>query len=127
MPSYTAPLKDFQFVLHDLLKVSEQDVPGYADLDRDFTAAVLEEVGKLSSSVLSPMNAVGDTEGCVLENGVVRTPPGSRPPLTRSAKAVGPHWTQTSNTVARACPISCTPRQTSRWLPPTWRSTCIRV
>lgn len=76
MPSYTAPLKDFQFVLHDLLKVSEQDVPGYADLDRDFTAAVLEEVGKLSSSVLSPINAVGDTEGCVLENGVVRTPTG---------------------------------------------------
>ncbi len=76
MPSYTAPLKDFQFVLHDLLKVSEQDIPGFADLDRDFTAAVLEEVGKLSSDVLSPLNAVGDREGCTLENGVVRTPTG---------------------------------------------------
>ncbi|WP_386680697.1 acyl-CoA dehydrogenase C-terminal domain-containing protein [Loktanella sp. R86503] len=76
MPSYTAPLKDYQFVLHDLLKVSEQDVPGYADLDRDFTGAVLEEAGKISSDVLSPLNVVGDTEGCVLENGVVRTPSG---------------------------------------------------
>ncbi|WP_394155275.1 acyl-CoA dehydrogenase C-terminal domain-containing protein [Loktanella salsilacus] len=76
MPSYTAPLKDYQFVLHDLLKVSEQDVPGYADLDRDFTGAVLEEAGKISSDVLSPLNVVGDTEGCVLENGVVRTPTG---------------------------------------------------
>ncbi|MBU0779523.1 MAG: acyl-CoA dehydrogenase family protein, partial [Alphaproteobacteria bacterium] len=76
MPSYTAPLKDYQFVLHDLLKVSEQDVPGYADLDRDFTGAVLEEAGKISSDVLSPLNVVGDTMGCVLENGVVRTPTG---------------------------------------------------
>ena len=76
MPSYTAPIKDLQFVLHDLLKVSEQDIPGYADLDAAFTGAVLEEAGKVSSEVLSPLNVVGDTEGCVLENGVVRTPKG---------------------------------------------------
>ncbi|SEM51490.1 acyl-CoA dehydrogenase [Loktanella fryxellensis] len=76
MPSYTAPLKDYQFVLHDVLQVSQQDIPGFADLDRDFTSAVLEEVGKLSSNVLQPLNAVGDIEGCHLENGVVRTPTG---------------------------------------------------
>eukprot|EP01013_Petalomonas_cantuscygni_P017528 TRINITY_DN3468_c1_g1_i1.p2 TRINITY_DN3468_c1_g1~~TRINITY_DN3468_c1_g1_i1.p2 ORF type:complete len:593 (-),score=182.50 TRINITY_DN3468_c1_g1_i1:506-2284(-) len=76
MPSYTAPLKDMQFVLHDLLDVSSQDIPGYEDLDRDFTSAVIEESGKLASEVLSPLNVVGDTEGCVLENGVVRTPKG---------------------------------------------------
>ena len=76
MPSYTAPVKDLQFVLHDLLKVSEQEIEGFADLDRDFTAAVLEEAGKVSSEVLAPLNVVGDTEGCVLENGVVRTPTG---------------------------------------------------
>ncbi len=76
MPSYTAPIKDLQFVLHDLLKVSEQDIPGFSDLDRDFTNAVLEEAGKVSSEVLAPLNVVGDKEGCVLENGVVRTPTG---------------------------------------------------
>ncbi len=76
MPSYTAPLRDMQFVLHDLLKVSEQDIPGFADLDRDFTAAVLEEAGKVATDILQPLNAVGDREGCVLENGVVRTPTG---------------------------------------------------
>jgi alkylation response protein AidB-like acyl-CoA dehydrogenase len=76
MPSYTAPVKDLQFVLHDLLKVSEQDIEGYADLDSDFTSAVMEEAGKLASDVLSPLNPVGDTEGCVLENGIVRTPTG---------------------------------------------------
>ena len=76
MPSYTAPVKDIQFLLHDLLRVTESDVPGFDELERDFTQAVLEEAGKLASEVLSPLNTVGDTEGCVLENGVVRTPKG---------------------------------------------------
>jgi acyl-CoA dehydrogenase len=65
-----------QFILHDVLNASEQDIPGYEELDRDFTGAVIEEAGKLASEVLMPLNAVGDTEGCVLENGVVRTPTG---------------------------------------------------
>ncbi len=78
MPSYAAPLRDMQFVLHDLLEVSRQDIPGFADLDRDFTAAVIEEAGRVASGVLQPLNAVGDSEGCTLENGVVRTPAGFR-------------------------------------------------
>ena len=76
MPSYTAPLKDLQFVLHDVLEITASDVPGYSDLDAGFTAAVLDEAGKVASNVLAPLNAVGDQVGCVLENGVVRTPPG---------------------------------------------------
>ena len=76
MPSYTAPVKDMQYVLHDVLGISAEDIPGYADLDRDFTAAILEEAGKISADVLAPLNAVGDTEGCRMENGVVYTPTG---------------------------------------------------
>ncbi len=76
MPSYTAPVKDMQFVLHDVLKVSQSNIPGYNELDEGFTAAILEEAGKISSEVLAPLNAIGDTEGCTLENGVVRTPKG---------------------------------------------------
>ena len=76
MPTYTPPVKDQQFILHDLLKISESDVPGYDELDRDFTSAVLEEAGKIAANVLQPLNVVGDKEGCVLENGVVRTPKG---------------------------------------------------
>ena len=76
MPIYNAPVKDIQFVLHDLLKVSEQDIAGYADLDREFTGAVIEEAGKIATDVLAPLNQIGDTEGCVLENGIVRTPTG---------------------------------------------------
>lgn len=76
MPSYTAPVKDMQFVLHDLLKITEQDVPGYDELEADFTSAILEEAGKICSEVLQPLNRVGDVEGCTLENGIVRTPTG---------------------------------------------------
>jgi alkylation response protein AidB-like acyl-CoA dehydrogenase len=76
MPSYTAPTKDMQFLLHDVLKASELDVPGYEELEADFTSAVLEEAGKLASNVLVPLNATGDQQGVTLENGVVRTPDG---------------------------------------------------
>ena len=76
MTSYTAPLKDMAFLLHNVLKIDASDIPGYADLDPGFTAAVLEEAGKLATDVLEPLNAVGDREGCTLENGVVRTPTG---------------------------------------------------
>ena len=74
--TYTAPVKDMQFLLHQVLGVTASDIPGYGDLDAGFTAAVLDEAGKLASEVLAPLNAVGDHEGCVLENGVVRTPKG---------------------------------------------------
>ncbi|MBO9451398.1 acyl-CoA dehydrogenase C-terminal domain-containing protein [Tropicibacter sp. R16_0] len=76
MPIYNAPTKDTQFVLHDVLKVSQSDIPGYDELESEFTGAVLEEAGKLATNVLHPLNVVGDTEGCTLENGVVRTPTG---------------------------------------------------
>ncbi len=76
MPSYSAPTKDMQFVLHEILNVSTSDIPGYADLETDFTAAVLDEAGKLATNVLAPLNASGDREGCSFQNGVVRTPAG---------------------------------------------------
>ena len=76
MPTYTPPIKDMQFVLHDVLNVSASDVPGYDELDRGFTAAVLEEASKIAADVLAPLNPVGDRQGCTLENGVVRTPDG---------------------------------------------------
>ena len=83
MPSYTAPVKDMQFVLHDLLNVTASDIPGYADLDAAFTAAVLAEAGKLATDVLAPLNPVGDREGCTLENGIVRTPTGFKAAFDR--------------------------------------------
>ena len=76
--TYTAPLRDIAFVLHDVLAVQDSAIPGYAELDRDTTAAILAEAGRIASDVLAPLNPVGDREGCRLENGVVRTPTGFR-------------------------------------------------
>ena len=76
MPSYSAPTKDLLFVIHDMLQADTLDAPGYDELERDMTSAILEEAGKLASEVLAPLNPVGDAQGCVLENGVVRTPDG---------------------------------------------------
>ena len=76
MPSYTAPVKDIQFILHDLLGVSTSSIPGYDELEADFTSAVLEEAGKVASEVIAPLNSSGDIEGCTFENGKVTTPKG---------------------------------------------------
>jgi alkylation response protein AidB-like acyl-CoA dehydrogenase len=77
MTSYTPPVKDQLFILHEVLKVQDRsDIRGYEDLTPDLTTPILDEVGKMCRDVYYPLNAVGDSEGCKLENGVVRTPTG---------------------------------------------------
>ena len=38
MPTYSAPTKDMQFILHDLLNISQSNIPGYDELEADFTS-----------------------------------------------------------------------------------------
>ena len=77
MATYTAPLRDMKFVYHELFDGDGlQNLPGYEDFSPDVVDAVLEEAGKLAAEVLFPINRSGDEEGCVFENGVVRTPTG---------------------------------------------------
>ena len=80
MPSYTPPLRDMQFVLHELLHVMDdlRQIPRYADLDADTLNAVLAEGGKFASEVLLPLNSSGDSQGCVLDTSShqVTTPQG---------------------------------------------------
>lgn len=69
MPQYTAPLRDMQFVLHELLDVESElkQLPAHADLDADTINQVLEEGGKFASEILFPLNHSGDREGCKLD------------------------------------------------------------
>ena len=77
MAIYNPPVRDSRFILHEVLAVHERsDIEGYDELTEDMTSAILEEAGKIASEVLLPLNEVGDKQGCVLENGVVRTPEG---------------------------------------------------
>ncbi len=80
MPSYTPPLRDMQFVLHEVLHVTDdlKQMPKHADMDADTIAAVLEEGGKFASEVIFPLNQSGDEQGCVLDRDTheVKTPDG---------------------------------------------------
>src|SRR6266702_5025418 len=77
MTVYKAPLRDYRFVLDELLEVSAlAKLPGYEEATPELFQAVLEEGGKLCEEVLFPLNRSGDEEGCTYENGVVRTPKG---------------------------------------------------
>jgi alkylation response protein AidB-like acyl-CoA dehydrogenase len=80
MPSYTPPLRDMQFVMHELLKVTDElkAIPQHADMDVDTINAVLEEGGKFAAEVIFPLNISGDTEGCKLDKTThaVTTPTG---------------------------------------------------
>ena len=69
MAQYTPPLRDMQFVLHELLDVTRelQALPQHADIDVDTINAVLEEGGKFTAEVLFPLNQSGDAEGCKLD------------------------------------------------------------
>ena len=80
MPTYTPPLRDMQFVLHEVLKVTDElkVLPPHAEVDADTINAVLEEGGKFAAEVAFPLNISGDTEGCRLDKTThqVTTPQG---------------------------------------------------
>ena len=80
MPTYTPPLRDMQFVMHEVLNVvgDFQQIPKHADIDADTINAVLEEGGKFASEVIFPINQSGDAEGCTLDpvTHAVTTPKG---------------------------------------------------
>ncbi|MEM9170698.1 MAG: acyl-CoA dehydrogenase C-terminal domain-containing protein [Pseudomonadota bacterium] len=79
MTEYVPPLRDIQFVLHDVLQMSKfSNLPGFADATPDVVDAILEEGGKLAANVLHPINHVGDEQGCAYnkDDGSVTTPDG---------------------------------------------------
>ena len=69
MPVYNPPLRDMQFVMHEVLHVCDdfRAMPAHADIDADTINAVLEEAGKFAAEVTFPLNRIGDTQGCTLE------------------------------------------------------------
>jgi len=79
MGQYIPPLRDTQFVLHELLDAEQtfKQLPPYQDVDRQSVDQVLEAAGKFCSDVLFPLNLSGDREGCTFhQDGAVTTPTG---------------------------------------------------
>jgi alkylation response protein AidB-like acyl-CoA dehydrogenase len=79
MPQYTAPLRDLRFVLHDVFEAPRlwARLPALAEtVDADTADAILQEAGKVTSSLIAPLNRSGDEEGAQWHAGEVRTPAG---------------------------------------------------
>ena len=77
MQVYKAPVRDMQFVIHELNdSAAITRLRGLEDVTPELIDSILEEAGKFAENVLLPINASGDEEGCTYENGVVRTPAG---------------------------------------------------
>jgi len=80
MPIYNPPLRDMQFVLHEVFQVTDafKAMPRHAEVDVDTVNAILEEAGKFATGVTFPLNISGDTEGCRLDRDTheVATPQG---------------------------------------------------
>ncbi|MCW8945801.1 MAG: acyl-CoA dehydrogenase C-terminal domain-containing protein [Sedimenticola sp.] len=78
MPSYKAPIRDLQFVFHELHQADEtlSSLPGFDEVSPDLVDAILEEGAKVCEEVLQPINQSGDQEGCQFDSGVVTTPAG---------------------------------------------------
>lgn len=79
MPHYKAPLRDMQFVLHELLNAEQHyaQLPAFEDtISRELIDQYLEAAADFCENELSPLNAVGDREGCTWKDGHVTTPTG---------------------------------------------------
>ena len=79
MPEYKAPLRDIEFVTNELLDFEQHyaNLPGCEDATPDLVGAILTEAAKFTEEVLSPLNRIGDEQGCTRhEDGSVSTPEG---------------------------------------------------
>ncbi len=80
MSQYTPPIRDMQFVLHEMLNAEAtfKSIPAFEEIDADTVNQIIEEGGKFCAEVLQPLNAVGDSEGCTLNKAdhSLKTPTG---------------------------------------------------
>ena len=100
MPSYRAPIRDLQFVYHELLNADQTlaSLPGFEETTADLVDAILEEGAKLFEQKIQPLNQLGDKQGCRFEAGEVTTPDGFKEAYNAyieggwGSLAVDPEW-----------------------------------
>jgi alkylation response protein AidB-like acyl-CoA dehydrogenase len=107
MPNYTAPVEDMMF-LFDKLRNNENynDLEKYKEVNSELVKDILEEAAKINQNLILPLAKSGDENPAVLENGVVRTPPGYKEAYT---KYIQDGWTS----------LSCDPKYGGQGMPKT--------
>ena len=91
---YRAPLRDMQFVLHELL-ADAQLAAWFADVDYsgELADTILDEAAKFGEQVLAPLNKSGDLEGARWHADGVQVPAGFKQAY---ADYIAGGWTQLS-------------------------------
>ncbi len=107
MPSYSAPVKDMMF-LYEKLRDNKNynDLERYNEVSPDLVKDILEEAAKINQNLILPLAKAGDENPAVLENGVVRTPPGYKEAYQ---KYIEDGWTS----------LSCDPKYGGQGMPKT--------
>ncbi len=77
MPTYTAPVEDMMF-LYEKLRNNKHynEIEKYKEITTELVKDVLQEAAKINQNIILPLAKIGDENPTILENGVVRTPPG---------------------------------------------------
>ena len=107
MPSYTAPVEDMMF-LFDKLRNNQKynELEKYKEVTSDLVKDILQEAAKINQNLILPLAKVGDENPAILENGVVRTPPGYKEAYK---KYIEDGWTS----------LSCDPKYGGQGMPKT--------
>ncbi|OPX56536.1 acyl-CoA dehydrogenase C-terminal domain-containing protein [Oceanospirillum multiglobuliferum] len=96
MPTYKAPLRDIRFVMDELLDFPTHyaQLPNGDDASPEIVSAILQEGAKFTEEVLTPLNQVGDSQGCSYNEGVVTTPDGFKEAYQQYVEGGWPSMTQ---------------------------------
>ncbi len=107
MPTYNAPVEDMLF-LYDKLRDNKnyQEIDRYKEVTTDLVKNILEEAAKINQNLILPLAKAGDENPTVLENGIVRTPPGYKEAYK---KFIDDGWTS----------LSCDPKYGGQGMPRT--------
>jgi len=107
MPNYTAPVEDMMFLFNKLRNNKDyNDLEKYKEVNSELVKDILEEAAKINQNLILPLAKVGDENPSVLENGIVRTPPGYKEAYT---KYIEDGWTS----------LSCDPKYGGQGMPKT--------
>ena len=107
MPTYSAPVEDMMFLFEKLRdNKNYNELEKYKEVSSELVKDILEEAAKINQNLILPLAKIGDENPAVLENGVVRTPPGYKEAYQ---KYIEDGWTS----------LSCDPKYGGQGMPKT--------